>query len=163
MNKNEGPTDVTDITTEAADARAGMLPLDMVGAFADLLDPVVVAKEMPWLAGELTKIAIGKSDISFDERDKRFTDEAWGSIPYFRVLGQSYRLFELWMNRMYESVDGSWQDKARARFAADVITAAMTSAVNRVRALFSQEPSTDSYIRFIHSSNSRYDWPRTRK
>ena len=126
MNKNEGPADVTDITTEAADARAGMLPLDMVGAFADLLDPVAVAKEMPWLTGELTKIAIGKSDISFDERDKRFTDEAWGSIPYFRVLGQSYRLFELWMNRMYESVDGSWENKARARFAADVITAAMS-------------------------------------
>ena len=126
MNKNEGPADVTDTTTEAADARAAMLPLDMVGAFADLLDPVAVAKEMPWLTGELTKIAIGKSDISFDERDKRFTDEAWESVPYFRMLGQSYRLFELWMNRMYESVDGSWQNKARARFTADVIAAAMS-------------------------------------
>ena len=126
MNKNEGPADVTDTTTEAADARAGMLPLDMVGAFADLLDPVAVAKEMPWLTGELTKIAIGKSDISFDERDKRFTDEAWRTVPYFRMLGQSYRLFELWMNRMYESVDGSWQNKARARFTADVIAAAMS-------------------------------------
>ena len=126
MNKNEGPADVTDITTEAADARAAMLPLDMVGAFADLLDPVAVAKEMPWLTGELTKIAIGKSDISFDEHDKRFTDEAWRTVPYFRMLGQSYRLFELWMNRMYESVDGSWQNKARARFTADVIAAAMS-------------------------------------
>ena len=126
MNKNEGPADVTDTTTEAADARAGMLPLDMVGAFADLLDPVAVAKEMPWLTGELTKIAIGKSDISFDEHDKRFTDEAWESVPYFRILGQSYRLFELWMNRMYESVDGSWENKARARFTADVIAAAMS-------------------------------------
>ena len=126
MNKNEGPADVTDTTTEAADARAGMLPLDMVGAFADLLDPVAVAKEMPWLTGELTKIAIGKSDISFDEHDKRFTDEAWESVPYFRMLGQSYRLFELWMNRMYESVDGSWENKARARFTADVIAAAMS-------------------------------------
>ena len=126
MNKNEGPADVTDTTAEAADARAGMLPLDMVGAFADLLDPVAVAKEMPWLTGELTKIAIGKSDISFDERDKRFTDEAWRTVPYFRMLGQSYRLFELWMNRMYESVDGSWENKARARFTADVIAAAMS-------------------------------------
>ncbi len=126
MNKNEGPADVTDTTTEAADARAGMLPLDMVGAFADLLDPVAVAKEMPWLTGELTKIAIGKSDISFDERDKRFTDEAWRTVPYFRMLGQSYRLFELWMNRMYDSVDGSWENKARARFTADVIAAAMS-------------------------------------
>jgi Poly(3-hydroxyalkanoate) synthetase len=30
------------------------------------------------------------------------------------------------MNRMQESVDGSWQDKARARFAADVISAALS-------------------------------------
>ena len=29
------------------------------------------------------------------------------------------------MDRMYESVDGSWQNKARARFAADVISAAL--------------------------------------
>src|SRR5271166_1653363 len=126
MNKKEGPADVTDIMTEAAEARADMLPIDMVNAFADLLDPAAVAKEMPWLAGELTKIALGNSDISFDERDKRFTDEAWRTIPYFRMLGQSYRLFELWMNRMYESVDGSWQNKARARFMADVIAAAMS-------------------------------------
>ena len=126
MNKKEGPADVTDIMTEAAEARADMLPINMVNAFADLLDPAAVAKEMPWLAGELTKIALGKSDISFDERDKRFTDEAWRTIPYFRMLGQSYRLFEVWMNRMYESVDGSWQNKARARFMADVIAAAMS-------------------------------------
>jgi polyhydroxyalkanoate synthase len=126
MDKREGPADVTDMMTEAAEARAGMLPMDMVNALADLADPAAVAKEMPWLAGELTKIALGKSDISFDERDQRFTDEAWRTVPYFRILGQSYRLFELWMSRMYESVDGPWQDKARARFTADVIAAAMS-------------------------------------
>ena len=38
---------------------------------------------------------------------------------------KSYRLFEMWMERMYQSVEGSWQNKARARFAADVITAAL--------------------------------------
>jgi polyhydroxyalkanoate synthase len=114
-----------DIMSEATDAAAGMLPLDMVNALADLVDPAAVAKEMPWLAGELTKIALGQSDISFDKRDKRFADEAWRTVPYFRMLGQSYRLFEMWMERMYQSVEGSWQDKARARFAADVITAAM--------------------------------------
>jgi polyhydroxyalkanoate synthase subunit PhaC len=126
MNKKEGHADVTDIMTEAAEARSDMLPIDMVNALADLLDPAAVAKEMPWLAAEMTKIALGKSDISFDERDKRFADEAWQTAPYFRMLGQSYRLFELWMNRMYESVDGSWQNKARARFIADVLAAAMS-------------------------------------
>jgi len=126
MDTNEGPANAMDIMSEAAEATAGMLPLDMVNAIADLADPAAVAKEMPWLAEELTKIALGQSDISFDKRDKRFADEAWRTVPYFRILGQSYRLFETWMDRMYQGMDGSWQSKARARFAADVITAALS-------------------------------------
>jgi polyhydroxyalkanoate synthase len=125
METNEAPASALDLMSEAAEAAAGTLPLDMVNAIADLADPAAVAKEMPWLAGEMTKIALGQSDISFDKRDKRFADEAWRSVPYFRLLGQSYRLFELWMERMYQGVDGSWQEKARARFAADVIAAAL--------------------------------------
>jgi polyhydroxyalkanoate synthase subunit PhaC len=113
---------------DAAVAMADMLPLDMLAAVADLVDPAAVAREMPWLAGELAKIALGRSDISFDQRDQRFGDEAWRTVPYFRILGQSYRLFEMWMNRMQDSVDGSWENKARARFAADVITAALSPA-----------------------------------
>jgi polyhydroxyalkanoate synthase len=126
MDKKSEPADIMDIMSQATETAAGTLPLDMVNAIADLVDPAAVAKEMPWLAGEMTKIALGQSDISFDQRDRRFTDEAWRTVPYFRTLGQSYRLFELWMNRMYESVGGSWQNKARARFAADVIAAALS-------------------------------------
>ena len=126
MDKKEASADVTDIMSEMTEAAAGMLPLDMVNAITDLVDPAAVAREMPWLAGELTKIALGTSDVEFDKRDQRFSDEAWRTVPYFRILGQSYRLFELWMNKMYESVDGSWQNKARARFATDVITAALS-------------------------------------
>ena len=125
MDKNEAPASAMDIMSEATETAAGMLPLDMVNAIADLADPAAVAKEMPWLAEELTKIALGKSDIAFDKRDKRFADEAWRTVPYFKLLGQSYRLFEMWMDRMYQQTDGSWQNKARARFAADVITAAV--------------------------------------
>src|SRR5271169_6831593 len=126
MDKKEAPADITDIMSEVTEAAAGMLPLDMVNAITDLVDPAAVAREMPWLAGELTKVAIGQSDIEFDKRDQRFSDVAWRTVPYFRIMGQSYRLFELWMNKMYESVDGSWQNKARARFATDVITAALS-------------------------------------
>ena len=121
MDNNETPG----IMSEATQAAAGLLPLDMVHAVTDLVDPAAVAQEMPWLADEITKIALGQSDISFGTRDKRFADEAWRTIPYFRLLGQSYRLFELWMDRMYSHTDGSWQNKARARFAADVIAAAL--------------------------------------
>ena len=125
METNEGRADATDIMSEATETAAGMLPPDMVNALAGLVNPAAVAKEMPWLAGEMAKIALGKSEISFDKRDKRFADETWRTVPYFRALGQSYRLFEMWMERMYQSVEGSWQDKGRARFAADVITAAL--------------------------------------
>ena len=128
MDNHTEPADGLGIAADAAEAAAGMLPLDMVAAMADLGDPAAVAREMPWLTGELTKIALGRSDISFDKRDQRFSDEAWRTVPYFRILGQSYRLFEMWMDRMQESVDGSWQNKARARFAADVITAALSPA-----------------------------------
>src|SRR5271165_7130047 len=126
MSTQDRTDNATEMLSEATEAAAGMLPMDMVNAVAELVDPVAVAKEMPWLAEELTKIALGKSDIAPDQRDQRFADEAWQTIPYFRVLGQSYRLFEMWMNRMYDSADGSWQNKARARFAADVISAALS-------------------------------------
>ena len=125
MDTNEVPASTKSMMSEATEAAAGMLPLDMVNAIAELADPVAVAREMPWLAEEMTKIALGKSEISFDKRDKRFADDAWQTVPYFKLLGQSYRLFEMWMDKMYEHADGTWQDKARARFAADVITAAV--------------------------------------
>jgi Poly-beta-hydroxybutyrate polymerase (PhaC) N-terminus len=126
MDNEEAHAGVMDVMAEAAEAAAGLLPLEMIGAVADLVDPAAVAREMPWLTGELAKIASGRSDVSFDRGDQRFSDEAWRTVPYFRVLGQSYRLFEVWMNRMRDSVDGSWQNKARARFAADVISAALS-------------------------------------
>jgi poly[(R)-3-hydroxyalkanoate] polymerase subunit PhaC len=125
MDTNDTPANAMDIMSAATEQAAGLLPLDMVNAIADLADPAAVAKEMPWLAEELTKIALGQSDIAFDKRDKRFADDAWQTVPYFKLLGQSYRLFEMWMDRMYQHADGTWQNKARARFAADVITAAV--------------------------------------
>ncbi|MGD0240751.1 MAG: alpha/beta fold hydrolase [Streptosporangiaceae bacterium] len=126
MSEEQRSASPMELMTEATEAAAGLLPMDMVNAIAELADPVAVAKEMPWLAEELAKVALGKSEVSFEPRDQRFADEAWRTIPYFRILGQSYRLFEMWMNRMYESADGSWQNKARARFAADVISAALS-------------------------------------
>ncbi len=70
MDTNEARANAKDIMSEATETAAGMLPLDMVNAIADLADPAAVAKEMPWLATEITKIALGQSDISFDKIGK---------------------------------------------------------------------------------------------
>jgi polyhydroxyalkanoate synthase len=133
MSTQERSADAGGKTSEATEAAAGMLSMDMVNAIAELADPAAVAKEMPWLAEELTKIALGKSDISPDQRDKRFADEAWRTIPYFRVLGQSYRLFEMWMNRMYESADtgGLSLVKGAQNMLADMARGGMPSMVDR--------------------------------
>ena len=128
MDKQDVTAGALSFAADATEQAADMLPLDMVAAVTDLIDPAAVARQMPWLTGELAKIALGRSDLSFDERDQRFSDEAWRTVPYFRIMGQSYRLFEMWMGKMYESMDASWQQKARARFAADVITAALSPA-----------------------------------
>jgi polyhydroxyalkanoate synthase subunit PhaC len=120
-------TDPASITGTAAEAVASLVPSDMLDAAAGLADPGVLVAATPWLASELADIALGRSDLWFDERDKRFADPAWRAYPY-RLLGQTYRLYELWMDRMSDSVDGSWQRQARARWMADMLTAAASPA-----------------------------------
>jgi poly[(R)-3-hydroxyalkanoate] polymerase subunit PhaC len=85
-------------------------------------------REIPWVTAELTKIALGASELWFDESDKRFADPEWRERPYFRMLGQTYRLFELWLDKMSDAVDGSWEEQMRARFATSVLKAALSPA-----------------------------------
>jgi polyhydroxyalkanoate synthase subunit PhaC len=85
-------------------------------------------REMPWFTGELTKIALGASQLWFPPQDKRFADPAWRERPYFRMLGQTYRLFELWLDKMSDAVDGPWESQMRARFANNVLKAALSPA-----------------------------------
>ena len=85
-------------------------------------------RDLPWLTAELAKIASGESDVWFDPDDKRFADQAWQTTAYFRVLGQTYRVFELWLDRVCASVDGSWQDQMRALFVSRILSAAASPA-----------------------------------
>ena len=47
MATEDRSADATGMMSEATEATAGMLPMDMVNAIAELADPVAVAKEMP--------------------------------------------------------------------------------------------------------------------
>ena len=57
MSTEDRSANVMGMMSEATEAAAGMLPMDMVHAIAELTDPAEVAKEMPWLAEELTNRA----------------------------------------------------------------------------------------------------------
>ena len=98
---------------------------EMFRAAADLVNPVAAARELPWLADELLKIAIGRSGLEFEEKDPRFRDATWRDNPVFRRLGQGYRLYEQWTDRMARAVDGPWEHQARARYLASIITGAL--------------------------------------
>ncbi len=101
-------------------------PLEMLQSAADLVNPVAAAQQLPWLASELVKIPLGRSSISFAEGDHRFADVTWQDNPFFRLLGQGYRLFEEWTGRMADAVDGPWDRRARTRYLANIITAMMS-------------------------------------
>ncbi len=103
-------------------------PLDLLSTLesaGDLVNPAAAARELPWLAGELLKIMLGQSGISVSEKDPRFADATWRENPLFRLLSQGYRLFEEGTGRMVDAVDGPWERQARARFLANVTTAAL--------------------------------------
>ena len=125
MDTNEAPANAMDIMSEATEQAAGMLPLDMVNALAELVDPAAVAKEMPWLAEETDEDRARPVGYRVRQAGQALRRRGVADRPLLQLLGQSYRLFEMWMERMYQSVEGTWQNKARARFAADVITAAL--------------------------------------
>lgn len=58
----------------------------MLDAVTRLADPAAVARNMPWLVGKMAKIALGRSDLWFDERDTRFADKAWQRQARTRFL-----------------------------------------------------------------------------
>ena len=104
-------------------------PLEMLQSAADLMNPVSAARQMPWLTGELVKVPLGRSGVSFAEGDRRFADVTWRDNPFFRLLGWNYRLFEEWTERMADAVNGPWDRQARTRYLAN-ITTAMLSPTN---------------------------------
>jgi polyhydroxyalkanoate synthase subunit PhaC len=101
-------------------------PLETLQSAADLMNPVVAAKQMPWLAGELVKIPLGRSGIAFEEGDRRFADVTWRDNPFYGLLGHSYRLFEEWIGRMADAVDGPWDRQARTRYLANILAATLS-------------------------------------
>jgi poly[(R)-3-hydroxyalkanoate] polymerase subunit PhaC len=99
----------TDSTrTAAADAAAGPLDLLLTDAATGMLRrvnpggsglrlaaalavrPRLVAGRGRQLAGELARIAIGKSQVEPSRRDRRFTDPGWTGNPLLRRTMQAY-------------------------------------------------------------------------
>jgi polyhydroxyalkanoate synthase len=73
------------------------------------------------LAGELAAALVGRSELCPDKGDRRFTDPAWTSNPFYRRLGQAYLALERAISDAVENADVDWPTRERARFVAGIL------------------------------------------
>ena len=88
--------------------------------------PQRVASRTAGLAGELAKIAVGRSEVAPDKRDRRFKDPAWNGNPAYRRLEQSYLAWASALDRLVCDANLDWADERRVRFAAENVVDALS-------------------------------------
>jgi polyhydroxyalkanoate synthase subunit PhaC len=134
-------------TTEAADAAAALDLLLAAAAlgplrrfapgaagirFATALArrPRALAHRATWLAGELTRVGLGRSTLAPSPRDRRFTDPAWASNPLLRRLVQAYLATGRTVEQLLADADLEWRDAQRVGFLADNLVQALAPSNN---------------------------------
>ena len=95
----------------------------LVGSMAR--NPVVAARQFASLLGELSRIAIGGSELVPDAKDKRFADPAWTESAAYRALAQSYLAWGRALNRFVDEAEMDERDAERARFVVSLWVDAM--------------------------------------
>jgi polyhydroxyalkanoate synthase len=81
--------------------------------------PRTVLRRGVGLGVELTKIAVGRSDVEPAKGDRRFKDPAWAGNPAFRRLAQAYLATAATIDRLLSEAGLDWTDERRVRFAAE--------------------------------------------
>src|SRR6266568_2101564 len=65
---------------------------------------------------EMGQVMTGQSTIEPDAKDKRFTDEAWKTNPFYRMYMQTYLTWQQSLNAFIEDANLDKKDADRARF-----------------------------------------------
>jgi polyhydroxyalkanoate synthase subunit PhaC len=116
---------------EAVGAAEDAGPLDrllLLGTAARLFAQVpTVAGVGKKLAGELARVALGRSDVEAERRDWRFKDPTWtGNAGYHRLM-QGYLATCQALGELAEQADPSdWRQRERARFLVTMLTSALS-------------------------------------
>jgi class II poly(R)-hydroxyalkanoic acid synthase len=87
--------------------------------------PDRIAKRSLGLAGELAKIAAGRSEVEPPKGDRRFKDPAWQGNPAFRRLAQSYLATSAAADGLVGDAGASWRAERRARFTLENVFGAL--------------------------------------
>jgi polyhydroxyalkanoate synthase len=78
--------------------------------------PDVVGKRARYLARELGRIGIGRSEIEPNKKDKRFADPAWSGNPLLHRVMQAHIATAQTAAKLVEDAELDWQDDERVRF-----------------------------------------------
>ena len=87
--------------------------------------PGAVARRGARLTGDLARIAVGRSEIAPDKRDRRFKDPAWEQNPLFHRLAQAYLAAGRTVDGLICDADLDWASERRMRFAAENVLDAL--------------------------------------
>lgn len=88
-------------------------------AIAD--NPSIIADEAVSLVRELARVGTGKSEITPDKRDRRFSDPAWLSNPWLRAILQGYLAIDKAARSVVGELELDWRDRERIEFAIENI------------------------------------------
>jgi len=74
---------------------------------------------------ELLRVAIGRSDVTPERGDRRFTDAAWQTNPGFHRLMQAYLVERDAAHRLIDQIQLDDKSRVRAHFAMSLVTEAV--------------------------------------
>jgi polyhydroxyalkanoate synthase subunit PhaC len=88
--------------------------------------PGKVARRGAGLAAELTKVALGRSEVMPEKGDRRFKDPAWLGNPAFRRIAQSYLAAGAAADGLVQDAGAGWRAERRMRFAVENVVDALS-------------------------------------
>lgn len=111
--------------TEPASVPAAMDLVD--GATALLRQGGAIVKAGGSLTAELSRIALGRSDLAAERSDWRFKDPTWSQNPAYRRIAQAYLAACGAVDKVVDSVEASGPGPRaqRARFVSTIATSAL--------------------------------------
>lgn len=87
--------------------------------------PQLLLEENLDFGRQIVAILLGKSNIEPpDPKDRRFSHEVWRKSGYYKRLMQTFFAWRGMLNRILDRADATEEDRARARFALDLLTEA---------------------------------------
>jgi polyhydroxyalkanoate synthase subunit PhaC len=86
------------------------------------LNPQVLIEENLAFGREVLAIALGRSKINADPRDRRFSHAVWQKSGYYKRLMQGFVAWRDMLNRVLDRADTATEDRERARFVLQLFT-----------------------------------------